>query len=96
MRNAGHDHRSLPRARGGKRFATGGVLMAPHLNARTAQPVNQWKQLATVARERATEQSDKAATASGAMAAGPHLEQQAYLVRLAEVYEERARGVTEP
>jgi hypothetical protein len=69
--------------------------MAPHLNARAAQPVSQWKRLATVARERASEQSNKASTASGAMAAAPHLEQHAYLVRLAEVYEERARGVTE-
>ena len=72
------------------------MLMGSQVDARAAQPVNQWRRLATVARERASEQSDKAATASGAMAAGPHLEQQAYLVRLAEVYEGRARGVTEP
>ena len=55
------------------------------------QPASRWVRLAAVARERASEQSAKAATASDIAAAGPHLEQQAYLLKLAEVYEERAR-----
>ena len=50
----------------------------------------QWKSLAGVARERASEQSNKAAAAPDVTVAEPHLEQQAYLVRLAEVYEEPA------
>lgn len=57
------------------------------------QPSNRWSHLAAVARERASEQSAKAATASDAEIAGPHREQEAYLVRLAEVYEQRAKAV---
>ena len=56
------------------------------------QPESRWARLAVVARERASEQSDKAATASSTETKGPHLEQQVYLMRLAEVYEERARA----
>ena len=57
------------------------------------QPPSRWTRLAAVARERASEQSAKAATASDAEIAGPHREQEAYLVRLAEVYEQRAKAV---
>lgn len=56
------------------------------------QPSKQWMRLAAVARERASEQSAKAA-ASDLEVAGPHREQEAYLVRLAEVYEQRAKAV---
>ena len=62
----------------------------PHLRM-DHQPANRWVRLAAVARERASEQSAKAATASDTATAGPYLEQQAYLVKLAEVYEDRAR-----
>lgn len=62
--------------------------------ASMAQPASrQWARLATVARERAMEQSAKAATASSSKVAEPHREQEAYLVRLAEVYEQRAKAV---
>lgn len=57
------------------------------------QPSSRWTRLAAVARERASEQSAKATTASDAEVAGPHREQEAYLVRLAEVYEQRAKAV---
>ena len=66
------------------------MLIAPKENARIGQMVSQWKRLASVARERASEQSDKAAAAPDALTAQPYREQQAYLVRLAEVYDERA------
>ncbi|MGI4765054.1 MAG: hypothetical protein ACRYGP_08310 [Janthinobacterium lividum] len=49
--------------------------------------------MAAVARERASEQSAKAAIASSTAVAAPHLEQRAYLLKLAEVYEERARTI---
>ncbi len=68
------------------------MLIASQVNALAAQPVSQWKRLAAVARERASDQSAKAAAAADVTAAEPHLEQQAYLVRLAEVYEQRARA----
>ena len=55
------------------------------------QSSNQWARLAVVARERASEQSAKAAVAPNTRAAEPHREQEAYLVRLAEVYEQRAK-----
>ena len=71
-------------------------MTASQVDGRTAPPVSQWKRLAAVARERATEQSDKAAKATDTAVAGPHLEQQAYLNRLADIYEERARGTIEP
>lgn len=50
-----------------------------------------WARLAAVARERASEQSARAIAASDTETAGPHFEQNAYLVRLAEVYEKRAK-----
>lgn len=55
------------------------------------QPTNRWGRLGTVARERASEQSVKAADAPDRREAIPHLEQEAYLGRLAEVYERRAK-----
>lgn len=58
---------------------------------RDREPSNQWARLAAVARERASEQAAKALTAPDARAALPHHEQEAYLVKLAEVYEERSR-----
>ena len=55
------------------------------------RPANRRMGLAAVARERAGGVRQGAA-APDTPAAGPHLEQQAYLVRLAEVYDGRARG----
>ena len=52
---------------------------------------NQWARLATVARERASEQSARAVATSNAEVASAHLQQEVYLVKLAEVYEGRAR-----
>lgn len=57
------------------------------------RPTDRWIGLAVVARERASEQSAKAASASSTAVAEPHLEQQAYLLKLAELYEERARTI---
>lgn len=56
------------------------------------RPSSCWVQLAAVARERASEQFAKAMIATSTVAASPHLEQQAYLMKLAEVYEKRARA----
>ena len=57
------------------------------------QPSSRWTRLAAVARERASEQLAKAATASDSEVAGPHRQQEAYLIGLAEVYEQRAKAV---
>ena len=70
------------------------MVMVTQANARSDQPLSHWRRLATVARERASEQSGKAAAAADTAIAKPHLEQQAYLVRLAETYEQRAKGGT--
>ena len=55
-----------------------------------ADPVSEkWARLAVVARERATEQQQLATGAADSETAKPHVEQRAYLLRLAEVYERR-------
>lgn len=54
------------------------------------RPANRWSGLAAVARERASEKAAEAARTSDTDAAAPHLEQRAYLLKLAEVYDRRA------
>lgn len=55
------------------------------------RPVSRWLGLAAVARERASEQEVDADRAGDTGAAGLHLEQRAYLLKLAEVYEQRSK-----
>lgn len=70
------------------------MMTVTRANASANQrPTDRWIGLAAVARERASEQSAKAATASSTAIAEPHLEQRAYLPKLAEMYEERARTI---
>lgn len=50
---------------------------------------DKWGRLAEVARERAMEQKLLMAAAATSEIAGPHAEQRAYLLKLAETYERR-------
>ena len=51
------------------------------------QAMDRWTRLAAIAHERAAEQSARALAASNVEVAGAHLQQEAYIVKLAEVYE---------